>query len=358
MVDRTKLKNAMMDSRLRYRKELMTHPKLHYFFLELTLNCNEHCLHCGSRCGEVFPDNLLSLQEYKDILVQMKEDFGTEGYTLAVTGGEPLLYPHFFELMTFAKELGFHWGMTSNGTLITKEVAQKLKTAGMGTIAISVDGLEADHDEFRRSPGGYKRAMQGINNLIEVGGFRNIMITTVVTHKTIGKLDEMLETFDKLDIDTWRLINIEPMGRALDHPDLLLTPEDYRVLLEYIKVKSDEGYPIIYSCAHFLGDYEYEVRNWGFTCEAGIGIASITCYGDIIACLDIERTPDVVQGNIRKDRFKDVWENKFEIFRNPEARRTEKCKNCQKWDNCIGGACHTFDYRTNQQRLCFKDILF
>ena len=125
---REEIKIRNLDTLADYQKKLRKEPILKQFFLELTLKCNEHCFHCGSSCGGNLLDGL-PLEKYKLLLDEVKENFGTKAL-IAVTGGEPLLYPDFFELMEYIQELGFKWGMTSNGTLITKEVAHHLKEAG------------------------------------------------------------------------------------------------------------------------------------------------------------------------------------------------------------------------------------
>ena len=341
-----------------YREGLKKKPLLKNLFLELTLRCNERCLHCGSSCGDVKSEEL-TLEQYKAFLDEVKEDFGTKGFMLCITGGEPLLRKDFFDIMGYAKMLGFKWGMTSNGTLITPKVAKKLYEAGMSTISVSIDGLEETHDAFRQTPGGYKKAMEGIQNLIDVGKFKAIQVTTVVTHQNIGELDALYEIFDKMDIDSWRVINIEPMGRAKLHPELILTKEDYRHLMEFIRDKRMTGEPVEYGCSHYLGtEYEHEIRDWYFICSAGLYVASITANGDIIACLDIERKPELVQGNILKDRFKDVWENRFGEFRIDLSDRCDKCQGCSEKDRCHGDSYHSWDFENNEPILCFKDILF
>ena len=164
---------------------------------------------------------------------------------------------------------------------------------------------------------------------------------------------------DGIDIDSWRVIGLEPMGRALDYPDMLLTPDDQRRLFRFIRDKREEGIPVGYGCSHFLGlDLEREVRDWFFQCGAGIKTASIRTNGDITACLDIEPRPELVQGNIYKDRFSDVWKNRFEIIRKPLSGMCSDCKDCEydKW--CAGGAHHSFDYDNKKQRICMKGILF
>lgn len=240
-----------------YRAGLMIKPQLRHLFLELTMKCNEKCLHCGSSCGDVFSDELTA-QQYSKFLAEVKGDFGVQNKMLCITGGEPLLRKDFFDIMDVANTLGFSWGMTSNATLIDKQVAKDLKRVGMKTISVSIDGLEATHDAFRRTPGGYQKAMEGIQNLIDVGGFQHIQATTVVTHENIGQLEELFKIFNEMDLDSWRVINIEPIGRAKQYPHLLLTPDDYRYMFEFIRNKRIAGEPVTYGCSHYLG-MEYEL---------------------------------------------------------------------------------------------------
>ncbi len=341
-----------------YKKKLFVQPVLRHLFLELTMNCNEHCKHCGSSCGDENIPDILTTEEYFRILDQVKHDFGTKGFMLCITGGEPLLRRDFFDIMNYANELGFSWGMTTNGTLIDKETAHKLRLAGMKTVSISIDGLEATHNDFRRTKDGYRRAMTGLQNLIDEGGFKNIQVTTVVTHESIKELDSLFDIFDKIDIDSWRVVNLEPIGRAKQYPELLLTPDDYRYLFAFIKEKRRQELPVCYGCSHFLGtDLEAELRDWYFICNAGIYTASIMANGDIGACLDIERRPELIQGNIRKNTFKEVWLNEFKPFRDPNYRKCEKCDNCDDRIFCACDSFHTWNFDENRPEICMKDVL-
>ncbi|MCQ2416975.1 MAG: radical SAM protein [Oscillospiraceae bacterium] len=354
----TKVKQKKMNQLAVYREGLKAMPQLRNLFLELTLHCNEKCLHCGSSCGDV-PSDEMSTEQYYAILDQLKDDMGVSDYMLCITGGEPLLRKDFFEIMGYANKLGFSWGMTSNATLITEEVAQKLKDVGMKTISVSLDGLPETHDAFRRTPGGWEKGMQGIRNLLKVGGFQAVQITTVVTHENISELDALYEIFKDMDIDSWRVINMDPIGRAKEHPNLLLTKEDYVTLMEFIRNKRIAGEPVVYGCSHYLGmEYEREVRDWYYLCTAGLYTASIMVNGDITACLDIERRPEFVQGNVLRERFKDIWENRFEIFRRDLSKDNEKCRNCSEVKYCHGDSYHTWDFDNNCPQLCMKDILF
>ena len=349
------LKKDQMTQLAVYRQQLYKHPVLRYLFLELTLRCNERCLHCGSQCGDVESSELTS-DQYRDILDQIKRDFDNiRAFMLCITGGEPLLRKDFFDIMDYAHRLGFLWGMTSNATLITREKAKMLKETGMKTISVSIDGLKESHNAFRQTPLAYERAMEGIENLIAEHCFEHIQITSVMNHSNIHELEDMYREFSKLDIDSWRVIGIEPMGRALKHPELLLTEEDQLYLFEFIRSSRMKQIPVTYGCSHFLGyKYEREVRNKYFLCNAGIYTASICCNGDIISCLDIERRPEFIQGNILKDNFRDVWENRFQNLRYPLSEKTVMCRDCEYEPYCAGGARHSYDFDRCVQRICFR----
>ncbi len=339
-----------------YRTELWKNPKLKFLFLELTQLCNEHCRHCGSRCGDTMPKDTLTKDEIFGFLKKASEQFDLRDVQLCITGGEPLLREDFFEIMNYAHELGFHWGMTSNGTLIDDDVAYKLEKSGMSTVSISLDGLRESNDWFRQKDGGFDSALNGVRALVKNGSFRHVQVTTVITKKNIGELDEMYKMLLGEGLNSWRVINIEPIGRAKEQPELLLEKEDYIRLFDFIKEKRfAEKMTVTYGCSHYLGEsLEREVRDWYFLCNAGIYTASVMYNGDIGACLDIERRPQLIQGNIRSDDFYEVWKNKFKIFRG----NTRKCKGCKDYKFCGGDSFHTWNFDDNKPDICFKGILF
>jgi len=342
-----------------YRKSIIHMPPLKNLFLELTLRCNEKCVHCGSRCEEHSNSPELSLKQYKKILKDVKKDFDISKIHLDITGGEPLLRKDFFDIVHYANKLGYTWGMTSNGTLITDEVANKLQLCGMSTISVSVDGLETTHDMIRGRKGAFKSTVRGIEALVRNGSFEHVQITTVVNHKTINELPEMFELVKSLNVESWRVVNIEPIGRAKEHKELILSGDEYGYMFDFIREKRMKGFDVTYGCSHFLGlEYERHVRDWFFLCNAGFYTASITANGDIVSCLDIERRPELIQGNILKDNLKNIWETKFEIFRKDLSNLNEKCALCSECEFCHGGAYHSWDYDKNEPCVCFKDILF
>ena len=129
------------------------------------------------------------------------------------------------------------------------------------------------------------------------------------------------------------------MGRAAENPELLLTPEQHRQLLDYIREKRKQGLHISYSCEGFMPDYEAEIRDHLFHCAAGVSVASILIDGSISACTSVRGK--YYQGNIYKDDFWDVWENRFEPYRNREwMRKQEPCNTCKLFRYCEGGGMH------------------
>jgi radical SAM protein with 4Fe4S-binding SPASM domain len=352
------LKKHFLDKVAVKKDELYKEPDLRHLFLELTTRCNEHCFHCGSRCASDMCDGL-PLIKYKELVDEVSLSFDPRRVQFCITGGEPMLYPDFYELMEYISQKGFRWGMTSNATLIDKEAAHRLREAGMGTISVSIDGLEETHDKQRGLKGGYKLAMQGIQNLIDEHFFHEIQITTVVNHRNIDELDALYDIIRDIDVDSWRVIGIEPIGRALEHSAMLLTPDDHRRIFDFILKKRQAQIPVSYGCAHFLGiDLEHEVRDWFFLCNAGIYTASIRAGGNICACLDEEETQDSIQGNILRDRFTDVWKNGFKAYRTHLSYRNSECSECSYENWCRGGARHSWDPVQEKQRICFKGILF
>ena len=128
-------------------------------------------------------------------------------------------------------------------------------------------------------------------------------------------------------------------------------------LLDFIRATRKEGVILAsFGCEGFLGNYEGEVRNHFYMCAAGITIGSVLADGSISACPSIRA--DYTQGNIYKDKFSDVWFNRFQEFRKPLSSLCRECQSCEHEKYCAGGSRHCFDYDNNKQRVCFKDILF
>lgn len=279
-----------------------------------------------------------------------------------VTGGEPLVRQDLCEVMEYAtSELEFHWGMTTNGILLDDENVEKLKKANMETISISIDGLEKTHDEFRGVEGSYRKIINNIKKLKEENFVKHIQVTTVFHKNNVGQLEELYQVMSDLELDSWRLMSMDPIGRAKENDNLLLDGKDIKRLLDFIKEKNKyhkRQLKLIYGCPGFLGlEYEKEVREGYFFCRTGINIASILYNGDLFVCPNVPRIKSLIQGNIKIDNFKEVWDNKYKEFRTKNRTKCEECENCEFWKYCLGGAYHTWDFEKNKQNKCTYHML-
>jgi radical SAM protein with 4Fe4S-binding SPASM domain len=333
--------------------------KLTYLFWECTLNCNFFCQHCGSNAGHKIFNDELKTEEIKKVFTDIAARYNPKEIMIAITGGEPLLRKDLFEVMTHASSLGFPWGMVTNGFLVTPEVVEKLKKSGMKTVVVSIDGIGEVHDKFRNTPNAYKHAINAVKLLAKGKFLDDLQITTSANKTNINDMEEMHKVFLPLGITSWRIMNIDPIGRAENNKDILLNPQELKKLLDFIRTKRKTApIKITYGCAGFLGlDYEGDVRDWLFYCNTGINTASILHNGDIFVCPNVPRLKKYVQGNIRKDNFVDIWENKFEFFRDKERTACKKCKNCDFWDECLGNSFHLWDDKKQRPKTCHLEEL-
>ncbi|MBQ3544306.1 MAG: radical SAM protein [Lachnospiraceae bacterium] len=353
MNEKVKIKSENMTRLSQYREQLLKNPRLTYLFIEMTNSCNLNCLHCGSGCGQknyeyIETDILLKT------LKQLAGDYNPQAIMICLTGGEPLLHPDFFKIVEEIVNLGFPWGITTNGTLIDIKKAKKLKDLKLESVSISLDGLKENHEWLRNVKGCFDKTIDAVKYLNSVN--IPVQITTVIHKKNFHELEEMLEFIKTLNIASWRIVNVEPIGRALKYNDILLSYEEMVNLIDFIREKrysKEIDFDVCFGCSHYLSfEYEHEVRDNYFICGAGIYVGSILCNGDIYSCLDIERRKELVQGNIRVDRFSEVWENKFKEFRENRVNKSSKCIDCIEREFCNADSMHTWDFEADEPMFC------
>ena len=355
-VRKIKIKN--MDKIADYRRKLYEKPILKDLFLEVTLKCNARCEHCGSSCGDTILKDEISAKSLKKTLKDISEKYNANEILLNITGGEPLVRKDLFDIMKYASSLGFRWGMTTNGMLINDEIINKMIETNMETISISLDGLKKTHESFRKVPNSFDKIINNIKKLQQIPSIKIVQVTTVANKKNIRELEDIYKLMKELKIVSWRVINVDPIGRAKNNNDILLNKDDYKYLFNFIKEKRKENLmKVEYGCSHYLGiDLEKEIRDTYFLCTAGLYVASILSNGDIFICPDVERRKEFIQGNIKTDNFVDVWENRFKIFRIENRTKCSKCKKCSSWKYCLGDSFHTFNFDERRPNFCIKDV--
>ena len=341
------------------RKEYKKHP-LKALFFEVTLRCNARCEHCGSSCGDIIQKDEITKEEIMKVLDEIitvgKKD--PRSIMINITGGEPLVRKDLFEIMAYANKLGYPWGMTTNGMLIDEKVVKKMVDTNMYSVSVSLDGLKETHENFRKVPNSYEKILKGLKLMLNTPSIRVVQVTTCVNKKNIDELEEMYQMLLDLGIRYWRIIEVDPIGRARDNDEILLDSKGIKRMVDFIKEKKKECLmDITYGCGHYLGpEKDKYVRDLPYLCYTGFYVGSILSNGDIFVCPDVKRRPELVQGNIRKDCFIDVWDNGYKIFRKLNRTCNSKCRKCEDWKLCQGDAFHTWDFDENRPLVCSREL--
>lgn len=316
--------------------------ELNYLFWECTTRCNFHCRHCGSDCSILSREKDMPLEDFLSALDTIPEDKRPPEFCVVLTGGEPLLRPDLAECGREIARRGFAWSIVSNGWFYDEEMHARLMGAGLRAITVSLDGMEASHDWMRGVPGSFKHAVRAIK-IISTEPRLNSDVVTCVNKRSISELEEIYRLLAGLGVRQWRLFTIIPIGRAASDPEMHLSDEEFVSMMEFIRAKRLEGGPmkVTFSCEGYLGRYEEKVRDVRYFCHAGVNIASVLIDGRICACPNIDRDR-FSQGSIYRDNFYEVWEKRFESFRDRRWAKKGPCKDCKQWRECLGGGMHNW----------------
>lgn len=335
VVKRHRLDNASVQYQMRCERHV-----LQQLFWECTLRCNLNCLHCGSDCRTTSEQHDMPLEDFMVVLDDVRSVMDARRILIVTTGGEPLVRKDICYCGKAIRERGFHWGMVSNGLLLDEEMCQRLLDAGLETIAISLDGFERDHNWMRGNSHSFIMSERAIRAL--VGKKIKWDVITCVNQRNFDSLDTFKDHLIDMGVRAWCIFTIVPMGRAVTNPELQLNQEQFLRLMDFmVKVRAEGRIHLSYGCEGFLGDYEWEVRDYPYFCQAGINVASVLADGSISGCLSIRS--QYHQGNIYKERFSDVWSKKFELYRNREWMRIAQCATCDMWNYCKGNGMHLRD---------------
>ncbi|MEH2166963.1 MAG: nif11-class peptide radical SAM maturase 3 [Nostoc sp.] len=342
----------------------MTYHRKSYAVWEITLKCNLACSHCGSRAGHERAKEL-SPEEALDLVKQMAE-VGIKEVTLI--GGEAFLRPDWLEIAKAINEAGMLCGMTTGGYGISLETAQKMKEAGIRTVSVSIDGLEATHDRLRGKKGSWKYAFKTMSHLREVG--ISFGCNTQINRLSAPEFPCIYECIRDAGARAWQVQLTVPMGNAADNADILLQPHElldiYPMLARVARRAYQEGVQLqAGNNIGYYGPYERLLRGRGkehdFSfwqgCGAGLSTLGIEADGAIKGCPSLPTTA-YTGGNIREQTLHDIIEGAEELRFNLGAGTPEGtkhlwgfCKTCEYAELCRGGCSWTahvfFDKRGN-----------
>ncbi len=211
-------------------------PRL--IFWELTKGCNLRCIHCRASATELSSPTDLPTSAAKHIIDQIAE---ISHPILVLSGGEPLFRSDIFELARYGTEKGLRVALATNGTLVTKPVAQKIVDSGVKRVAISLDGADAPtHDAFRGIPGAFDAAIIGFRNLKDLG--MSVQINTTIARHNAHQLPAVLELARSLQADALHTFLLVPVGCGVDiAAEQMVPPEEYERILNWFYDQSLAG---------------------------------------------------------------------------------------------------------------------
>jgi AdoMet-dependent heme synthase len=211
-------------------------PRL--IFWELTKGCNLRCIHCRASATELSSPSDLSTQAACDIIDQIAE---VSSPILVLSGGEPLFRSDIFQLARYGTDKGLRVALATNGTLVTRQVAQKILDSGVKRVAISLDGADPlTHDTFRGIPGAFDAALTGFRNLKDLG--MSVQINTTIARHNAHQLPDVLDLARLIGADALHTFLLVPVGCGVDiAAEQMVPPEEYERMLNWFYDQSLQG---------------------------------------------------------------------------------------------------------------------
>ncbi|MHB1407615.1 MAG: putative heme d1 biosynthesis radical SAM protein NirJ2 [Desulfitobacteriaceae bacterium] len=293
--------------------------------------CNMYCDHCYRDAG-VKANEELNTVEAKTLLEQIAK----AGFKIMIfSGGEPLLRPDIVDLVAYAKSLGLRPVFGTNGTLLTLDLARRLKEAGAMGMGISLDSLDkAKHDAFRKYSGAWDEAVQGMRNCREVG--LPFQIHTTVMEWNAHEVESITDFAVEEGAVAHHFFFLVPTGRAVTIEEESLRAQEYEDILRRIMLKQQTvSIELKPTCApqfmRIAKEVGVDVR-FGRGCLAGTHYCIIGPKGQVQPCAYL----NIPLGDVRETPFDEIWQNHevFQTLRTLEYKGG--CGTCQYKKICGG----------------------
>jgi len=321
----------------------------------LIRRCNLTCKHCyATSADKDFAGELNNSEIFK--VMDDLWDFGSR--VLILSGGEPLMHPDIFKISQYAKDKGFYIGLSTNGTLVTKDNIQQIKAAKYDYVGISLDGLRATHDKFRRCQGAFEEALNGIKLCQDTGIKVGLRFT--LTRDNATELPDLLDLMEREQIDKFYLSHLNYAGRGnknrtsdlhyqmtREAMDLLFatcwTDVEQGNQREFVTGNNDaDGVYLRYWIAQhhpqYLDQIEKMLIRWGGN-ASGEWISNIDNLGNV--------HPDTMWwdynlGNVRDRPFSEIWmDTKDPLMKGLKQHPRPlqgRCAACQYFNICGGNS--------------------
>lgn len=318
----------------------------------MTNRCNLSCRHCYINAEDRrYRDELTN--DEAQIFIRDLADMQVP--VLLFSGGEPLLRQDIFELGSMAAELGLRPVISSNGTLIDRSLARRIKEAGFQYVGISIDGAPATHDDFRNRPGAFAAALKGLRACLEEGVKTGIRFT--VNRYNQADLPEVLNIVEREGIPRFCMYHLVYAGRGERMADMDTSREEKRQILDWLSDRTVDLYrrgvevEILTTDNHADGIYllnrirreEPErvdeiisLLEMHGGCSAGTKFANVDPRGNVHPC---QFWQDYVVGNVREKPFSEIWTSDDPLMiklREKDRHVKGRCGECSYKSLCSG----------------------
>jgi heme d1 biosynthesis radical SAM protein NirJ len=319
----------------------------------LVRRCNLTCKHCYSISADKDFPGELTTEEIFRVMADLK---AARVPVLILSGGEPLLRPDIFAIGRQAKELGFYVGLSSNGTLVDEANVRAIAETGFDYVGISLDGIQATHDRFRRKDGAYEAALNGVRLCKAAGAKVGIRFT--LAQENAHDFPALLDLMEEEGIDKFYLSHLNYAGRGNKNragdAHFITTRAAMDLIFEraWAHVRAgwasefvtgnndaDGAYLLDWVRRHFpdrAGHIRAKLAQWGGN-ASGVNVANIDNLGVV--------HPDTMWwnyplGNVRERAFGAIWADTSDPLMAglKQARRpvTGRCAECAHRAICNG----------------------
>ena len=332
---------------------------------DITYACNLKCKHCYSNSGKPLENELTTAQ----ILNIIDKIDKASIPAVAFSGGEPLIKKDIFDITKYAHDKGIYVAIATNGTLITKNKAKKMKESGVDFVQISLDGANSKtHNSFRGINGIFNKTLTGIKNCVNEDFFVNI--ATTITKYNYEEIPSIIDLCKKLNVNWFMAYNFVPTGRGEFIIKNDLNPYERENLLKelYEKVKTDNNINILSTAPQFsrvavqlelnddkkiipthfynplLSDKLLNLADFIGGCGCGRFYCAIRPNGNIDPCVFFPYTV----GNIINENFENLWKNNtiLKELRNKDIIQNN-CGKCEYRYICGGCRARAYGYSGN-----------
>ncbi len=318
-----------------------------------TRQCNLRCIHCYASAGSRRAPEEMDTAAGKSFISDLA-DFKVP--VILFSGGEPVLREDLFELANFATEQGLRIALSTNGTLITEEIARKISQAGFAEAGISLDGIGANNDRFRGQDGAYQTALAGIRNCVSLGIRVSLRLTiTRFNYQEIPAIFQLIEDEGVARVCFYHLA-YSGRGSSLQEEDI--THSQTRAVVDQICEHTldlhQRGFSkeVLTVGNHADGAYLYLKLQEQDPQRASIILDLLKMNGGNSSGIKIGAVDDLGNvhpdqfwwhhslGNVRQRKFADIWTDTSEPLlqglKNRKQLLKGRCARCQYLDLCNG----------------------